>query len=44
MGKLNTIQNGKGSKKRPTNSKLYNNNFDSIDWSKSPKTNKQTNK
>jgi hypothetical protein len=34
MGKLNTVQNGKGSKKRPTNLKKYNENFDSIDWSK----------
>ena len=40
MGKLNTVQNGKGSKRRPTNSKKYTENFDSIDWSKSTNSKK----
>ena len=40
MGKLNTVQNGKGSKRRPTNSKKYTENFDGINWSK-PSTSKK---
>jgi hypothetical protein len=32
---LNTVQNGKGSKPRPVDTKKYNDNFDSIKWSNS---------
>jgi hypothetical protein len=31
---LNTVQNGKGSKPRPADKKKYDENFDSIKWSK----------
>lgn len=30
----NTVQNGKGSKPRPVDKKKYDENFDSIKWSK----------
>lgn len=30
---LNTVQNGKGSKPRPVDTKKYNDNFDTIKWS-----------
>lgn len=33
MSKLNTVQNGKGSRKRPTDLKKFNSNYDQICWS-----------
>lgn len=39
MGKLDTVQNGKGSKKRPTNIKKFIENFDDINWSSDKKLN-----
>ncbi len=44
MGKLNTVQNGKGSKKRPSNIKKFNDNYDSINWSKNSEQQKETKK
>jgi len=39
MGKLNTVQNGKGSKKRPVRDlKKYIENWDSINWSTTNKS------
>ena len=34
MSKSNTVQNGKGSKDRVKNRKVYNDNYDLIDWKK----------
>lgn len=36
MGKLNTVKNGKGSQKRPTKLKSFNQNYEEINWSKKP--------
>lgn len=33
MQKKNESTNGKGSEKRPTNLKVFNENYDDIDWS-----------
>ncbi len=34
MGKLNTVQNGKGSKNRVSNQQNYSSRHSEIDWSK----------
>ena len=34
---MNNHQNGKGDKPRPVNKKVYNSNFDDINWSNKPK-------
>ena len=34
MGKLDTVQNGKGSKKRPADLKKFLENFDDIIWTR----------
>lgn len=43
MGKLNTVQNGKGSKKRPTDIKKFIDNFDDINWTRKETSNNNNN-
>ena len=37
MGKMNTVQNGKGPDPRPTDLRKYWDRFEEIDWHREPK-------
>lgn len=37
----NTVQNGKGSRPRPTNKKIWDENFDDISWNHKKKSDKK---